>query len=160
MRQNLAIPRNPWSLFIYLFMYWLCCMACGVLIPPPGIELMPPIVEVRVSTTWQPGKSPCGSLGIRMAIPARASSVKEQVCIHESSELKYLQRAEQYDFFFNTFWPRSTKKFKVKTVCWSEMPFVLQAIRISSTNWIKAASISWGSLKSFARISPNIVGVF
>ena len=40
--------------FVYLF-FWPCCLACGMLVPRPGIE---PTLEVL--TTGLPGKSPHG----------------------------------------------------------------------------------------------------
>ena len=61
--QNLEFsifPKNIWfesstfwkkkicSVFVnrYLFITWLCCTTCGILIPWPGIEHMPPALEV------------------------------------------------------------------------------------------------------------------
>ena len=35
-----------------------CCVACGILVPQPGIQLMPSAVETVV-TTGLPGKIPC-----------------------------------------------------------------------------------------------------
>ena len=34
-------------------------MACGILVPQPGIEPMPPVLEGRVLATGPPGKQMC-----------------------------------------------------------------------------------------------------
>ena len=40
-------------------MFWFIgCEAHGILAPPPGIELAPPVLEGEVLTTGPPGKSP------------------------------------------------------------------------------------------------------
>ena len=31
--------------FSFFFFFWLCHVACGILVPQPGIEPMPPAVE-------------------------------------------------------------------------------------------------------------------
>lgn len=40
------------------YLFRLHLVACGILIPPPGIEPSPPALEGQVSTTGSPGKSP------------------------------------------------------------------------------------------------------
>ena len=35
--------------------FWSHCTACGILVPQPGIEPVPPAVEGQVPTTGQPG---------------------------------------------------------------------------------------------------------
>ena len=37
------------------FFFWLHCLACGILVPWPGIEPEPPALECRVLTTGPPG---------------------------------------------------------------------------------------------------------
>ena len=36
----------------FYFTFWLHCMACGILVPPPGIEPTPPVVEARSLNHW------------------------------------------------------------------------------------------------------------
>ena len=38
--------------FSFLFFFWLCCMACGILVPQPGIEPMPPALEAQSFNHW------------------------------------------------------------------------------------------------------------
>ena len=38
--------------FIYLFIYGHACMSCRILVPPPGIEPVPPAVEVLSPNHW------------------------------------------------------------------------------------------------------------
>ena len=49
------------SLFFCLFFFWgffgPCFAACGILVPWPGIEPMPPAVEAWSLNRWTPGKS-------------------------------------------------------------------------------------------------------
>ena len=42
----------------FSFFFWPHCAACGILVPRPGIEPVPPAVERGVLTTGPPGKSP------------------------------------------------------------------------------------------------------
>ena len=44
---------------IIYFIFWLCCAACGILVPQPGIEPTPPAVEVRSLNHWTAGEIPC-----------------------------------------------------------------------------------------------------
>ena len=44
-------------LFIFI-LFWSCCMACGILVPWPGIEPVASAVEAEVLTPWLPGNSP------------------------------------------------------------------------------------------------------
>ena len=37
---------------VLCFVFWLHCMACGILIPHPGIELMPPAAEAQGLNHW------------------------------------------------------------------------------------------------------------
>ena len=32
------------------YFFWLCCVVCGILVPQPGIEPVPPAVEVDWTT--------------------------------------------------------------------------------------------------------------
>ena len=44
--------------YCFCLMFWLFSYeACGILVPRPGIELMPSPLEGEVLTTSQPGKS-------------------------------------------------------------------------------------------------------
>ena len=40
------------KLFFYFFKIWLCCVACGILVPWPGIEPAPSAVKVRSPNHW------------------------------------------------------------------------------------------------------------
>ena len=46
--------KKVWArVFFYLFFFhWLCCMACRILIPYPGIKPMPPEVEAWSLNHW------------------------------------------------------------------------------------------------------------
>ena len=45
--------------YCFSFMFWFIGLeAHGILAPPPGIELTPPVLEDEVLTTGSPGKSP------------------------------------------------------------------------------------------------------
>ena len=37
-------------------LYWPCCIAHGILVPQPGIELVPPAVEAQSPSQWTTGK--------------------------------------------------------------------------------------------------------
>ena len=41
--------------FTYTVFFWPCCMACGILVPRPGIKPMPPAVEAWRSNHCLPG---------------------------------------------------------------------------------------------------------
>ena len=43
---------------LFSFFFWLCCMACGILVPQPGIEPMPPAVEDQGLSHWLARKDP------------------------------------------------------------------------------------------------------
>ena len=42
-----------------IFIFWLCHAAYGILVPRPGIELIPPAVRAWSLTTGPPGEIPC-----------------------------------------------------------------------------------------------------
>ena len=47
------IHSSPGSLSIFiLFIYWPCCVACGILVPWPGTEPVSPAVEVPSPNAW------------------------------------------------------------------------------------------------------------
>ena len=46
--------------FIYLFIYGHACMSCRILVPPPGIEPVPPAVEVLSPNHWTAREFPQG----------------------------------------------------------------------------------------------------
>ena len=58
-----ALLPDPHSVFLYppffffFFYVWSQLAACGMLVPQPGIEPVPPALEGRVLTTEPPGKS-------------------------------------------------------------------------------------------------------
>ena len=35
-----------------LFIYWACCVACGILVPQPGIKPRPLAVKVQSPNHW------------------------------------------------------------------------------------------------------------
>lgn len=51
-------PFNYSNIFVFLlfdfnvFIYWPCDVACGVLVPQPGVEPAPPAVEVQSLNHW------------------------------------------------------------------------------------------------------------
>ena len=38
--------------FFFFFSFWLCCEACGILVPQLGIEPMPLAMEAQSSNHW------------------------------------------------------------------------------------------------------------
>ena len=60
-------PNDELILFFYSFV-WLRLVACRILVPRPGIEPSPPVVEARSLNHWTvlitglPGKSPTDEL--------------------------------------------------------------------------------------------------
>ena len=49
------IPWSPLPFFkknLLIFIFWLCCVACRILVPQPGIEPRPPAVEVQGPNHW------------------------------------------------------------------------------------------------------------
>ena len=56
----ISISYFPLSLHdLQLFVFWLCCTACGILLPRPGIEPVPPAVEVQSPNHWTAREFPC-----------------------------------------------------------------------------------------------------
>ena len=43
--------------FLYIYIFWPCRAACGILVPRPGIEPMPRALGVQRKSTGPPGKS-------------------------------------------------------------------------------------------------------
>ena len=41
------------------FFFWLCCMACGILVPRPGIEPRPSAVKTWCPNHWAAEEIPC-----------------------------------------------------------------------------------------------------
>ena len=41
-----------WLIFIFFFFFWPCRVACGILVPWPGIKPVPPAVEVWSPNHW------------------------------------------------------------------------------------------------------------
>ena len=50
------VQRSPDFFFFnfqfYLFIFWTCCEACGMLIPRPGIEPVPSAVKTQSPNLW------------------------------------------------------------------------------------------------------------
>ena len=49
-------PRPPTLYFFFFF--WPCRAACGILVPGPGIEPMPPAVEAQSPNHWEAREVP------------------------------------------------------------------------------------------------------
>ena len=45
-------------IFIFIFIFWLHSRACGILLPRPGIEPMPPAVEAQILNHWNTREGP------------------------------------------------------------------------------------------------------
>ena len=57
-----SIDAHPLWPTNFTFSFWSCFAACGILVPPPGIESGPSAVKARgVLTTGHPGNSPTNS---------------------------------------------------------------------------------------------------
>ena len=48
---------KKWMDFIYLFI-WLHCAACGLLVPQPGIEPVPPALDAQSLSPWTSREAP------------------------------------------------------------------------------------------------------
>ena len=46
------VYRNTIFIFIYLFTFWPRYTACGILVPRPGSEPVPPALEARSLNHW------------------------------------------------------------------------------------------------------------
>ena len=46
------MPKNQGSYKKILIFFWPCPTACGILVPQPGIEPMPPAVEAQCPNHW------------------------------------------------------------------------------------------------------------
>ena len=65
----LCFDAVKWDCFFFFFsLSWLCCSACGSLVPWPGIEPGPRQWKHRVLTTGQPGNSQMGLMGLFLFI--------------------------------------------------------------------------------------------
>ena len=51
---RLLIHSSPHlvTLFIYLFTFWLYCIACGILVPQPGSQPTPHAAEAQSLIHW------------------------------------------------------------------------------------------------------------
>ena len=43
-------------LHMYVFIFWPLLAACGILVPQPGVEPAPPVVEVQSLNHWRAGE--------------------------------------------------------------------------------------------------------
>ena len=46
--------------FIFIYLFWPCCTACGILVPQPGIEPWPSAVRAQSSNHWTAREFPKG----------------------------------------------------------------------------------------------------
>ena len=60
--------------FYFLLIFWQCCAACGILVPQPGMEPMPPAVEAQSRSRWTPRRDP------QERPPGRASAFESPCC--------------------------------------------------------------------------------
>ena len=51
------VHRARCGVLVLVLFFWLCCVACGILVSWPGIERTLPVLEGRFLTTGPPGKS-------------------------------------------------------------------------------------------------------
>ena len=49
--QNLGMGSKQ-HCFAFFFSFWPCCVACGILVPQPGIEPRAPAVKVLSTNHW------------------------------------------------------------------------------------------------------------
>ena len=54
-----SVAGNLVSFWFCLFVFWPCCVACGILVTGPGNELVPPVVEAWSLNHWTTGGSAC-----------------------------------------------------------------------------------------------------
>ena len=59
-QDNIFFPRgtliqNP---FFFFLNFWLCCVACRILVPGPGIKTAPSAVEAQSRSCWTTRESP------------------------------------------------------------------------------------------------------
>ena len=54
---TIIMAQRPQFCFVFLIISWSHHMASGILVPPPGIESMPPALEGKFSTSRPLGKS-------------------------------------------------------------------------------------------------------
>ena len=55
LKYNLEPPEFFW--FYLFFIFWLCFLACGILVLLPGVELVPPAVKAQNLNHWTTRKS-------------------------------------------------------------------------------------------------------
>ena len=94
--------------FNYLFIFWLYHGACGIFVPPPGIEPAPPTVEAQSFNHWTTRESPRAfskhsdwrlPLSARVGVSSKMFPRSHPVC----------------------FWPTDVKSLSFPTFCSSEM---------------------------------------
>ena len=49
---------SPFLFFLFLI-FWLCCVACGILVPQPGTEPVPPVLGRKGLSHWITMEVPC-----------------------------------------------------------------------------------------------------
>ena len=94
--------------FIYLFIFWLYHWACGIFVPPPGIESAPPTVEAQSFNHWTTRESP------------RAFSKRSNWRLPLSARVDVLSEMSPLSHSI-CFWPADVKSLSFPTFCPSEM---------------------------------------
>ena len=69
-----SIQCQSLCFFFFLLIFWQCCAACGILVPQPGMEPMPPAVEAQSRSCWTPRRDP------QERPPGRASAFESPCC--------------------------------------------------------------------------------
>ena len=84
-----SFNSSPRKIFVYLFrLPWVfivarglnCPIACGILVPQPGIKPVSPALEGRFLTTGPPGKSPCLCSDSDTTSHSRTPSPRDNPC--------------------------------------------------------------------------------
>ena len=55
---EMRLAQGNSAVGLSFFFFWTCYAACGTLVPPPGIEPLPPILEARSLNHWTTGEVP------------------------------------------------------------------------------------------------------
>ena len=79
-------------LFIYLFIFWPCCTACGTLVPEPEIKPVPPALEMQSLKPWTTREVSCSGIPHLSLCwgPLVSSGILLQYNSLISFELKYI----------------------------------------------------------------------
>ena len=89
-----ALPHSSFSKhFIYLFIFWPCHTACGILVPWSGIEPLSPAVEVQSFNHWTAREVPT-TFVLKIPILTRFS-LNFLVCLKQWENLGQEAKASQ-----------------------------------------------------------------